>query len=65
MNLKKIIAILTVLTMLLGVMAFATACGEETPDTPTENLSYQVTVVDGLGQPYTEKIIVKFISNTE
>ena len=64
---KKIIATLLALTVLCTLFA---ACGGEQPQTPdsTEGAQapaagYQVTVVDPMGVPYTEGIIVRFMQN--
>ncbi len=64
---KKIIAMLLALLVLSTLFA---ACGGEQPQTPDstgENESpaagYQVKVVDHLGNPYTEGIIVRFMQN--
>lgn len=58
------------LSLLLMVSLLLSACGKEQPNPtdptkPTElgEATYKVTVVDGLGNPYTEKIIVKFLQN--
>ncbi len=60
---KRIRTLVMCALFLFCVLALS-ACGEDTPDSPTEaTLSYQVTVVDGLGQPYTEKVIVKFMQD--
>ena len=59
---KKIRALMLCALFLCSMLALC-ACGEETPDTHGETLSYKVTVVDGLGEPYTEKVIVKFMQN--
>lgn len=39
------------------------ACGEDAPAPSNDTLTYQVTVVDGFGNPYTEKVIVKFMQD--
>lgn len=65
---KKIIATLLALTVLCTLFA---ACGGEQPQTPdsTEQgteapaAGYQVKVVDPLGNPYTDGIIVRFMQN--
>lgn len=63
---KKIIALVLALTMLCTLFA---ACGSENtpqnqdPATPTGNAAYSVKVVDALGNPYTEGIIVRFMQN--
>ena len=64
MKLTKRIRALMLCALFLCSVLTLFACGEDTPD-PTEGgtVSYQVTVVDGLGQPYTEKVIVKFMQN--
>ena len=48
------------LAMLLVLVLALSACGEDTPEKGA-TVSYQVTVVDGFDNPYTEKVIVKFI----
>lgn len=63
MKLTKRIRALMLCALFLCSMLALCACGEEEP-APTEGTaSYQVTVVDGLGQPYTEKVIVKFMQD--
>ena len=60
---KKILS----LVLALSVLCTLTACGgtntPEDPDTqtPTGNAPYTVKVVDALGTPYTEGIIVRFM----
>lgn len=70
-NTRRIHALLLCALLLCSVLTLC-ACGkgknEATPDTAaannsTDNQLYQVTLVDGSGQPYTEKIIVKFMQN--
>lgn len=60
-NKKLALALLLVLAMMLG------ACGAETAQTPTENNAnpevYSVTVVDGLGNPFTSGVIVRFMQD--
>lgn len=58
---KRICALLLCALMLSSLCA----CGNDDPDSSAngETVTYQVTVVDGLDQPYTEKVIVKFMQN--
>lgn len=64
MKLTKRIRALMLCALFLCAMLALCACGEEsTEPTKDSTVSYQVTVVDGLGQPYTEKVIVKFMQN--
>ncbi len=62
---KKIIAMLLALTLLCTLFA---ACGGEQQETPDGSEApaadgYSVKVVDALGNPYTEGIIVRFLQN--
>ena len=61
---KRICALLLSALMLCSLLC---ACGEGDPQGTGEpsgdSVSYQVTVVDGLGTPYSEKVIVKFMQN--
>lgn len=62
---KRIRAVLLCALFLCSMLALC-ACGKGSPDGSSQNgdnVTYRVTVVDGLGQPYTEKVIVKFMSN--
>lgn len=68
---KRIRALLLCALFLFSVLALC-ACGKGENKTPEDNGNagdngsnavYKVTVVDGSGQPYTEKIIVKFMQN--
>lgn len=59
---KRIRAMLLCALFLCSMLALC-ACGEDTPDPSGDTAVYQVTVVDGMGQPYTEKVIVKFMQN--
>lgn len=68
---KRIRALLLCALFLVSVLALC-ACGKGENKTPEDNGNaggtgsnavYKVTVVDGSGQPYTEKIIVKFMQN--
>ena len=59
---KRIRALLLCTLFLCSMLALC-ACGEDTSDASADTVSYQVTVVDGLGNPYTEKVIVKFMQN--
>ena len=68
---KRIRALLLCALFLVSVLAMC-ACGKRETKAPKENelagdngsnAVYKVTVVDGSGQPYTEKIIVKFMQN--
>lgn len=60
---KKIFSLMLALTVLCTL----TACGgantpeNQDPETPTGNAAYTVKVVDALGTPYTEGIIVRFL----
>ncbi len=58
---KRISALLLCILMLCSVVMLS-ACSEEKPADSNEAV-YKVTVVDGLGTPYTEKVIVKFLQN--
>lgn len=59
---KRICALMLCAVLLCSLLS---ACGEGdsqgTGDASGDTVSYQVTVVDGLGNPYTEKVIVKFM----
>lgn len=55
---KKIMAAALALVMLLTLCA----CGEDKPDEPG-TASYQVTVLDGQGNPITSGVVVKFMKN--
>lgn len=59
---KRIRALLLCALFLCSMLALC-ACGEDSPATSDEIVSYQVTVVDGFDRPYTEKLIVKFMQN--
>lgn len=65
MNVKKIMALLLALVMIMGLVA----CGNNeepdtnAPDAPAATPGYQVTVVDAFGAPYTDGIIVRFMQN--
>lgn len=75
-NVKRISALLLCALFLCSAFLFA-ACGEEEGGQQTQSTAettgkvtddaasalYQVTVVDGFGNPYTEKVIVKFMQN--
>ena len=57
---KRFTALL--LSLLLLVSLALTACSDKNPgDELSAEAAYKVTVVDGLGNPYTEKIIVKLM----
>lgn len=58
---KRVRALMLCALFLCSMLALC-ACGEDTPTTG-DTVSYQVTVVDGFGQPYTEKVIVKFMQD--
>lgn len=62
MKLTKRIRALALCVLFLCSMLALSACGEDTPKTG-DTVSYQVTVVDGFDNPYTEKVIVKFMQN--
>jgi len=56
--------------LLLCVAVFLGACGEEptpsqTTTVPSGEATYQVTVVDAAGNPYTSGVIVRFLKNGE
>ena len=73
-NTKRIYALLLCALFLCSTVLLC-ACKKEKPDdgnstNPSdaasgETAAYKVTVVDGLGNPYTEKVIVKFLQNGE
>ncbi|MBO5129080.1 MAG: hypothetical protein J6B95_01880 [Oscillospiraceae bacterium] len=56
-----------VLAMLLCVALMLSACGGEKPESGVSvgsgEANYQVKVADALGNPYTEGVIVRFMSN--
>lgn len=61
-NSKRISALLLCLLMMCTLVF--SACNTEKPgETLSADAAYKVTVVDGLGKPYTEKIIVKLMQN--
>lgn len=62
MSKKRIHALLLCVLMLVSTVLMC-ACNSETDPTGDDsgNATYKVTVVDGAGVPYTEKIIVKFV----
>lgn len=63
MKTRRISALLLCLLMLCSTAALC-ACGDKNPElTESKEVTYKVAVVDGLGNPYTEKIIVKFVQN--
>lgn len=59
---KRISALLLCLLMLCSTVLLC-ACQNEPEQPESTDAAYKVTVVDGLGNPYTEKIIVKFLQN--
>lgn len=59
---KRISALLLCILMLCSTVLLC-ACQSEPKETESSDAAYKVTVVDGLGNPYTEKIIVKFMQN--
>lgn len=59
---KRICAMLLCILMLCSTVLLC-ACQSEPKETESSDAAYKVTVVDGLGNPYTEKIIVKFMQN--
>lgn len=65
---KRIQVLVLCVLMLVSAVAFA-GCNKEDGDGTTTGNSgvakYKVTVVDGLGNPYTEKVIVRFMQGTE
>lgn len=68
---KRIQAFLLCTVFIIAALAFSACGNNETDPTSTSentgtskgNITYKVTVVDGFGVPYTEKIIVKFMQN--
>ena len=62
---KKIIALLLAMAMLLTLAA----CGGGSAEAPAANASgeieYKVTIVDGTGAPYTSGVIVRFLKDGE
>ncbi len=69
---KKRICALILCALFLGTTIVMSACNKDKPNTSApsggvqlgENEAiYKVAVVDGLGNPYTEKVIVKFMQN--
>lgn len=60
MNKTKRICALLLCLMLCAAM-FAACANDASKQTESADATYKVTVVDGLGNPYSEKIIVKFI----
>lgn len=63
MKLTKRIRALMLCALILCSMLALSACGEDSPASSDDTVSYQVTVVDGFDRPYTEKVIVKFMQN--
>lgn len=63
MKLTKRIRALMLCTLFLCSLLLMSACGEDTPGASEDTVTYQVTVVDGFDNPYTEKVIVKFMQN--
>ena len=58
---KRIPAFLLCLLFICSMLVLS-ACGSNEGGTDNaDTLSYEVTVVDGLGMPYTQKVIVKFM----
>lgn len=65
MNRLKKNAVL-VLTMLLCCAVMLAACGgQQAEQAPSGEITYQVTVKDALGNPYTDGVIVRFMQGTE
>ncbi len=62
MYMKKFNAFLLAAMLLLSVMLFAACGGEGGSSTEAPDL-YQVKVVDALGNPYTDGVIVRFMQN--
>lgn len=71
MNFVKRMKALLLAVLMFGSLTLMTACGGSGPEVvaPTENASgeitYQVSVVDSLGTPYTTGVIVRFLQNGE
>ena len=62
MKLTKRIPAFMLCLMFICSMLVLSACGSNEGGTGNaDTLSYEVTVVDGLGMPYTQKVIVKFM----
>lgn len=59
---KRISALLLCILMLSSTVLLC-ACQSNPKETESSDAVYKVTVVDGLGNPYTEKVIVKFMQN--
>ncbi len=65
---KRIQVLALCVLMLLSIFSFAGCNKEDGNGTTTGNsgnATYKVTVVDGLGNPYTEKVIVRFMQDTK
>ena len=54
---KRVFCLLLCTVLCMGLLL--TACNDTEP--PSADATYKVTVVDGLGNAYTEKIIVKLM----
>ena len=63
MKLTKRIRALMLCALFLCSMLALCACGKDTPGNSEDTVAYHVTVVDGEGNPYTEKVIVKFMQD--
>ena len=65
-KMKKILSLVLAMVLCAGLLA---ACGgqEEAPETTVNSneAAYRVSVVDALGHPYTEGVIVRFLQNGE
>ena len=62
MKLTKRIPAFMLCLLFICSMLVLSACGSNEGGTDNaDTLSYEVTVVDGLGTPYTQKVIVKFM----
>lgn len=60
-NTKRVFLML--LCVLMTCSLLFSACGEKPGENLSADAAYKVTVVDGLGNPYTEKVLVKLLQN--
>lgn len=68
MNKKRFRSLFLCIAMVLSLVLFCACQNEEVKPTESADsgeLDYKVTVVDGSGAPYTEKIVVKFMQGEE